>query len=103
MRLAHHDRRGRCPEAHDDAFSPLSACLRKPAAMLAAVGAVKIASMWSLAGADDAHVATARLFAIDRPVELDTEAHDAVGPGRRPGRGDRVAADHVVVEGASWG
>ena len=71
--------------------------------MLAAVGAVKIASMWSLAGADDAHVATARLFAIDRAVELDIEADDAVGPGCRHGHGDLVAANHVAAKGASCG
>src|SRR5262245_57438271 len=78
--LAHHDRRGRCPEAHDDAFNPLCACLRKPAAMLAAVGAVKLASMRSLAGADDAHVIAAWPLAIDGAIELN---HQAVGLGCR--------------------
>src|SRR5262245_29604420 len=52
--------------------------------MLAAVGATEFAGMHGLAGGDDADVAAAGVFAIDRAIELDLEADEAaVGCRRR--------------------
>jgi hypothetical protein len=45
-------------------FDPFRGSLAEPAAMLAAVGAVKRAGVRSLAGADDADIAAARPLSV---------------------------------------
>src|SRR5262249_17750908 len=64
-RLAHDDRRRGCAETRRHALDPLCGWLAEPASVLAAVGAMQFASVWSLADADDADVATARSVAVD--------------------------------------
>src|SRR5262249_21146620 len=74
--LAHDDRRGRRAEARHDMFDPLRGRLAEPAAVLAAVDAVKYAGVRSFAGVDDADIAAARPLAGDRAVEFYLEADD---------------------------
>src|SRR5262245_44033960 len=73
--------------------------------MLAAVGAIQLASVRSLAGADDADTAAARALAVDGPVELDLEADQRgvaeevmhrCAPLRRRSPGDRTRAAHIL-------
>src|SRR5262245_13694422 len=59
--------------------------------MLAAIGAVKFASMRSFARSNDADVAAARPIAVDGPIELDLQADEGIGAAlheRRPADGD---------------
>src|SRR5262245_29351711 len=81
--LAHDDGCGRRAEARHRALDPLRCCLAEPAAMLSAVGAVKLAGMRPRAGADDTHVAAARPLAVGGAVELNLEANEAA-VGSRP-------------------
>src|SRR5262249_3930945 len=72
--LAHDDRRGWRAEARHDVFDPCGGGFAEPSAVLAAVGAVKFAGMWSFRWTNDADVAAARALPIDGPIEPHLEA-----------------------------
>jgi hypothetical protein len=66
--LAQDNRRGGRAEARHDVFKPLRCGSAEPAAVLAATGAVQLAGMRPLPGAEGSDVAAARMFAVHRAV-----------------------------------
>src|SRR5262249_29196907 len=95
--LAHDDRRGRRTEERCDALDPLRGGLAEPTAVLTTVGAAQLTGMWSLAGADDAHVVAARPLALG--VELHLEANEAVVGGGVGRSGRTRGREHVELRG----